>query len=149
MDFDTNPLDDDRPLPFGNKVPSQQSTATSGTQLIAARAMRQKPYFTMIAQFQDLFFKLPELKQKDVDDRLKELYEALMEACESVGISRISIPQLKECCGRGRAQAPTEEAPGLRLGDKVAWLLDKLGFKKCEACKRRQEALNKIRFPGA
>jgi hypothetical protein len=150
MDFDTNPLDEERPLQTGNRVPNQQSTSSNGTQQIMARALRQKPYFSMIAQFQDLFFKLPELRQKEVDERLKGMYETLMEACESVGISRISIPQLKECCGRGRTQPAAVPAPsGLRLGDKVAWLLDKLGFKKCEACRKRQEALNKIRLPGS
>ena len=82
---------------------------------------------------------------REVDVRLQEMFGTLLEACERVGISKMSVPQLKECCGKRRSWKDDIQKPaGLRLGDKLAWILSKLGFKQCEACKRRQEALNRL-----
>ena len=146
MDFDTNPLDEDLPL-SGNRKPGDKSSSTASFALIHARALRQQPYFTLLTQFQTLFYDIPDLTAKDVDARVKVMYDTMMEVCEGAGISRISIPQLKECCGKKRVWR--EEPKGLRLGDKLAWLFDKLGIRKCEGCRKRQEILNKIRIPGS
>jgi hypothetical protein len=146
MDFDTNPLDEDLPLRGVNRIPGNDTT-NSAPARIAMRALRQKPYFILIDRFQKLFYDLPDISVKEVDAQVREMYDVLMEACEGVGISRISIPQLKECCGKKRVWK--DEPKGLRIGDKIAWLFDKLGIKKCEGCKKRQEALNKIRLPGS
>lgn len=147
MNFDDseNPMDQD--VPLTGRKPAPQQDAKSPMAMVAARALRQKPYFILIGQFQKLFYDIPDMTAIEVDGRVKEMYDTLMEACESVGISRISIPQLKECCGKKRVWR--SEGGGLRLGDKLAWLFDRLGIKKCEACRRRQEALNKIRLPGS
>jgi hypothetical protein len=146
--FDSNPLDEvlaDADLKgFASAKPPGQKISVNS---IEARALRQKPYFTLLTQFQTLFYDIPDLTAKDVDDRVKVMYDTLMEVCESVGISRISIPQLKECCGKRRVWK--EELKGLRIGDKLAWLFDKMGIRKCAGCKKRQEALNKIRLPGS
>lgn len=121
---------------------------------------RQKPYFDLIAQFQALFYELPEIGAKDVDARIQAMYQTLMELCEKAGISRISIPQLKECCGRKRTwqeeRAPYPmPAPILDsveksgLGDLIAKLTAFCRIKPCDGCKRRQAFLNKFRWPWA
>lgn len=111
-------------------------------------AERQRPFFKLIAQFHQLFEDIPGMTTREVDERHREMFETLMEACETVGISRMSVPPLKECCGKKRIWKD-ERPGGLLLGDKLAWLLSKLGFKKCKGCEKRQEALNRIRWPGS
>lgn len=125
--------------------PAQKSTRAS--EAILAMARRQQPFHELIGQFHKMFEEIPNLTVREVDARHVEMFSTLLEACETVGISKMSVPPLKECCGKKRVwkdQAPTG---GLRLGDKVAWILTKLGFKKCEGCKKRQEAMNRFRFP--
>jgi hypothetical protein len=145
MDFDTNPLDEERPMT--NSMGGVRKVSIPSVSSLEARALRQRPYFTLVSQFQQLFYDIPDLTAKQADERVQAMYLTLMEVCESAGISRISIPQLKECCGKKREWK--EEKKGLRLGDKLAWLFDKLGIKKCAGCRKRQEALNKLRIPGS
>jgi len=108
---------------------------------------RQAPFFDMIAQFHRLFEEIPQMTTREVDARIQELFKTFLEACEKVGISKMSVPQLKECCGKKRIwkdEAPEPEKKGLRLGDRLAWLFSKLGFKSCPGCKRRQALLNEL-----
>lgn len=137
MDFEENPLDEERPFAGGIRKISKSQ--------IIDLAEKLKPHFLLLEQFQALFYEIPDLTARQVDDRVKVMYETLMEVCSRVGIHRISIPQLKECCGKKRVWK--DERPWFRLGDTIAWITTKLGFRPCEECKQRQETLNRVRWP--
>ncbi len=124
------------------KTPTESSWLKTAVQKTVDR---QQPFFELAAQFHRLFEEIPQMTTREVDVRIKEMFGTFLDSCERVGISKMSVPQLKECCGRKRIWKDEADGPaGLRLGDKLAWILSKLGFKSCEACKRRQEALNQL-----
>jgi hypothetical protein len=150
MDLEYNPLDEDRPA-------SLRPKKIMTTKEIVDISLRQKPYFVLIEQFQALFYELPKIGLKDVDVRIKTMYDTLMETCEQAGISRISIPQLKECCGMRRVWPDENQHPGHApildsveksgLGDLIAKLTAFCRIKPCEGCERRRVFLNKFRWP--
>ena len=123
--------------------------------LIADMAARQAPYLDLIGLFHKLFWELPGLTQKEVDDRLQPMYEKLMEASATVGISRLSVPSLKECCGKkrvwpdalGKSQAMEIVQDTGGLGDVLKKIFSLFGAKPCEGCERRRRWLNGIRWP--
>lgn len=155
MNLEYDPLEEERPA--GTSLRPKKIMMPDE---ILALSMRQKPYFNLIDQFQALFYELPKIGVRDVDIRIQAMYETLMEACEQAGISRISIPRLKECCGMKRVWAEESQvgvppAPILDsvqksgLGDLIERLAAFCGIKPCEGCKRRQAFLNKFRWPWA
>lgn len=124
------------------------------TTLIADMSARQAPFLDLIGQFHKLFWELPNLTTRDVDARLQAMFEKLMEASATVGISRNSVPSLKECCGKKRVWPdeigqsgilPTVQKSG--LGDLIKKLTELCGIKPCEGCERRRRWLNGIRWP--
>lgn len=126
------------------------------TTLIADMAARQAPFLDLIELHHKLFWELPNLSPKEVDERLKVMFEKLMEASSVVGISRNSVPSLKECCGKKRVW-PNEMPDGRSgilpavqktgLGDLIKRLAEWFGIKSCEGCERRRKWLNGIRWP--
>ena len=109
---------------------------------------RQKPFMALIAKFHDLFWDLPKVTTRDVDARLAAMFEDLMDAAGAVGISRMSVPRLKECCGKKREwpgeAPPHEEKLGWGVGDIFRRITRFFGFGHCEACERRRKLLNRI-----
>lgn len=119
-------------------------------------ADRQRPYLELIELFHKLFWELPEITTKDVDARLQSMFDKLMESAATVGISRLSVPSLKECCGKKRIwtdplnQAQVNLTPVVDsggLGDFFKKVFSFLGFKPCAGCEQRLRWLNKIRWP--
>lgn len=126
---------------------------------------RQAPFLELIEQFHKLFWELPNLTTRDVDQRLQPMFDNLMNAAATVGISRNSVPSLKECCGKKRVWpdelnkssifTPVQEsvvqldpkAPAGGLGDFFKKVFSFFGFKPCEGCERRRRWLNSIRWP--
>jgi hypothetical protein len=108
----------------------------------------QLPFMRMIARMHDLFWDLPNVTTRDVDGRLQELYELLMDAAATAGISRMSVPQLRECCGKKRVwpgEPPkVDGALGWGLGDIVRRITRFFGFGHCAKCEERRKALNRI-----
>lgn len=104
----------------------------------------------LIGKFHDLFWDLPKITTRDVDARLQEMFELLMDAAGHVGISRLSVPRLKECCGKARTwpgeppPAPTEEPLGWGVGDIIRRITRLFGIGHCKKCEERRQALNRI-----
>lgn len=149
MDLEYDPLEDTATAPLKPAVASKKISDA-----FLAVAERQRPFFALANQFQALFYELPDLTTRDVDVRIKAMYETCMEVCEKVGIARMSIPQLKECCGRDRvwldehtSYPPVQVARKGGVGDLIAKITGFLGVKPCDGCKRRQAFLNKFRWP--
>jgi hypothetical protein len=140
-DFGADPLADMGAV----QLPPAQKTGRAND-LILAMARRQQPFHELVGQFHKMFEEIPNLTLREVDARHMEMFATLLEACEAVGISKMSVPPLKECCGKKRVWKEPADG-GLRLGDRIAWILTKLGFKKCEGCVKRQAALNRFRLP--
>jgi hypothetical protein len=149
MDLDYDPLED---AATTSRAPGQ----AIHQRRVLAVAERQEPFFTLSSQFQALFYELPKITTREVEVRIRAMHETYLETCERVGISKMSIPQLKDCCGRERvwlderlpapSQAPaTPKKSG--LGDLIAKITGFFGIKPCEECKRRQAMLNKFRWP--
>jgi len=141
-DFEFDPLDHPTEIPV--KPPTG---APVRLELAETITRTQLPFMRMIARMHDLFWDLPSMTTRDVDARLQELFELLMDAAATAGISRMSVPQLKECCGKVRVwprEAPAEEPLGWGLGDIVRRITRFFGFGHCEACERRRKALNRI-----
>jgi hypothetical protein len=139
-DLDYDPLDQESEI----KV-----TPTSGSpvriELAESITRAQLPFMRMIARMHDLFWDLPNVTTRDVDVRLQELYELLMDAAATAGISRMSVPQLRECCGKKRVWPgdPVEKL-GWGLGDIVRRITRLFGIGHCEKCEERRKAWNKI-----
>jgi hypothetical protein len=118
-------------------------------------AARQAPFLALIDLYHKLFWELPNLTTRDVDARLQVMFDKLMEASATVGISRLSVPALKACCGykrvwpdeleKAQAMEVVKDAGG--LGDLLKKIFGLFGAKPCEGCERRRRWLNGIRWP--
>ena len=141
-------MDDDERDPF---------EVTGGLELAAGKPvapglvdeirLRQKPLISLINAFESLYWDLPNLTTRQVDERLQPMYADLLEAASHHGISAITAPKLRECCGKVRTWpdgSTTGEALGWGLGDIVRRLTRALGFRSCEGCERRRLWLNSI-----
>jgi hypothetical protein len=125
------------------------------TTLIADMSARQAPYLDLIALYHKLFWELPEISTRDVDARLQVMFDKLMEVSATVGISRLSVPSLKECCGKkrvwpdelGKSQIMEAVKDAGGLGDLLKKIFSLFGAKPCEGCERRRRWLNGIRWP--
>jgi hypothetical protein len=122
--------------------------------LIADMTARQAPFLDLIELYHKLFWELPNLNTRDVDVRLQAMFDKLMDASSVVGISRNSVPSLKECCGKKRIWPdaigqsgilPTVQSSG--LGDLVKKVIGWIGIKPCKGCEQRRRWLNGIRWP--
>lgn len=147
--FDFDPLEQvsQTPIKPASGSPVRLELAQSITR-------NQLPFMRMIARMHDLFWDLPKITTRDVDVRLQELFELLMDAAAMAGISRMSVPRLAECCGKKRiwpdevAQAVLEhlEDPplGWGVGDIVRRVTRFFGIGHCKKCEERRQALNRI-----
>ena len=114
----------------------------------------QLPFMQMVARMHDLFWDLPKMTTREVDDRLKELFELLLDAAGTAGISRMSVPRLAEFCGKSRIW-PDEVAKAIDehldpehlvwgLGDMIRRVTRFFGIGHCKKCEERRQALNRI-----
>lgn len=105
---------------------------------------RQLPFFDLTAQFHKFFEDVPNLTPRQADERVQGMFQTFLDCCEKVGISKMSVPPLKECCGKKRVWKDEQPAQpgGWRVGDWLAAFFKKFGAKPCEGCKRRQAWLN-------
>ena len=82
------------PTPPGQKLIDRK--------LIEELELKQKPFWPMIKKMEDLFWALPNLSLRQVDERLEKIYEDILDAAGAAGISRMSVPRWRECCGKKR-----------------------------------------------
>lgn len=143
-DLDYDPLEN----VFETEIKLPSAGAPVRLMLSETITRNQLPFMRMIARMHDLFWDLPNVTTRDVDGRLQELYELLMDAAATAGISRMSVPQLRECCGKKRVwpgEAPeAEEKLGWGLGDIIRRITRLFGIGHCEKCEERRKALNRI-----
>jgi len=143
--FETPDLNRSMEIPVGK--PTGSPRAVLSAESITAR---QVPFMLLIGKFHDLFWDLPKITTRNVDARLQEMYELLMQASASAGISRVSVPRLRECCGKkrewpdGTVTGEQEKKIWWGLGDIVFRITRFFGFKHCPACERRRKFLNEI-----
>lgn len=101
----------------------------------------QGEYLKLIDQCQVLFRELPRVTTRDVDKRLEKIFETVMNLAPYVGVSRMSIPLLRDCCGGKRVW--TEDL-GWGLGDIIRRITRLFGFGHCDGCERRRTWLNSL-----
>ena len=128
-DFD--PFEDSRAIPA---VPYSRKPVLPITEIPG-----QKEYLQLVDQCQELFKALPKITTREVDVHLQKIFETIMDLGPYVGVSRISIPLLRDCCGGKRVW---KEELGWGLGDIVRRLTRLLGFGNCDGCERRRIWLN-------
>lgn len=144
-DFDFDPLNEPAQIPI--RPPSGSPVRL---ELAQAIERNQLPFMRIIARMHDLFWDLPNITTRDVDQRLQELFDLTMDAASQVGISRISVPRLSECCGKRRVwpgekpEAAADPVLGWGLGDIVRRITRFFGFGHCQKCEERRKALNRI-----
>jgi hypothetical protein len=85
-----------------------------------------------------------ESPDEQVDAHLEKIYDLIKNLAGLVGISAFSLPRICGDCGRKRRQSVPDGPVG--LGDVLAVFFSWLGFRKCEACERRRQALNRFRL---
>lgn len=114
---------------------------------------RQAPFWKLFKDFSILYSNLPDMPMREVDQRIVELYDGILEAATMVGISRMSVPKLL-CCGKTRAfpsdpdrsqiMEPIVSVKKFRLGDFLKKIFSFFGLKACDGCERRRRFLNRI-----
>lgn len=132
MDYD--PLEDAQVMPA---IPHPPKPVLPLTEVPG-----QKEYLRLIDQCQALFKRVPTLTSREVDVELEKIFETVLDLGAYVGVSRISIPLLRDCCG-GKRSWP-EEPLGWGLGDIIRRVTRILGFKNCGGCERRRLWLNNL-----
>ena len=147
-DLDYDPMEDVTQTPI-----RPPSGAPVRLELSESITKNQLPFMRMIARMYDLFWDLPKITTRDVDERLKELFELLMDAAGTAGISRMSVPRLAECCGKRRVwpdevhaalEAHLDSDLGWGVGDIVRRVTRFFGIGHCKKCEERRQALNRI-----
>lgn len=111
-------------------------------------------------RFYMLWWNLPGMTLRQVDQDVKDMFRMYMDLAPSLGVSRNGIPELRECCGRKRvwkddplsdnnakvlvmppAVDPQEDL-GWCVGDVLRRITRFFGAKYCEKCDRRRRAIN-------
>jgi hypothetical protein len=150
----------------GTPLPSGDVDLAAAAEAIQAKA----DAFRHIAdRFYVLWWNLPEMSLRQIDRELQDLFRMYMDLAPSLGVSRNTIPELRECCGRKRswkdgsllddpavallgAHPIKEDAPkkklGWGLGDLIARVTRVWKVEHCDACELRRLRLNSI-FPPA
>lgn len=116
---------------------------------------RQTPFWNLFKKFDELYSNLPNLSMREVDAKIVELYDQVVDAATMAGISRMSVAKL-QCCGKTRTWTEVND-PGksqvmpaqnsekkFKLGDTLKKIFSWLGFKPCDGCERRRRWLNRI-----
>ena len=153
--------------PAGIGKGAMQSVGDPAALAAQADAIQAKAdAFRLLAdRFYVLWWNLPEMSLRQVDRELQDLFRMYMDLAPSLGVSRNTIPELKECCGRKRSwkdgsllgdpatalmgAAPPTEAPprkklGWGLGDLIARVTRVWKSEHCDACEARRVWLNSI-----
>lgn len=138
--FGEDPISNAPEIPRPAKKPEATPTLNS---TVMKTVDRQLPFYELTAQFHKFFEEVPNLTPRQADERVQGMFQTFLDCCEKVGISKMSVPPLKECCGKKRVWKDEAPAPtGWRIGDKLAAFFKLFGVKPCEGCKKRQAALN-------
>lgn len=121
---------------------------------------RQEAFRDLSDRFYMLWWNLPGMTLRQVDQDVKDMFRMYMDLAPSMGVSRNGIPELRECCGRKRtwkddplsdnnakvlvmppAVDPVESL-GWCPGDIIRRITKFFGAKYCEKCDRRRRAIN-------
>jgi hypothetical protein len=161
-DFDPLDLGQDSALPQAGNVASPAYLSSQANAIQAkAGAFRD-----LADRFYILWWNLPGMSTRDVDRELQDLFRMYMDLAPSLGVSRNTIPALKECCGRKRdwkdgqllgdpsdavigvmppLEKPSQRAKlGWGLGDVIARVTRLWKAEHCDACEARRLWLNSI-----
>ncbi len=140
-----------------------QADVSAEAQLLQTRA---GAFRDLADRFYIVWWNLPGMSIRDVDRELQDLFRMYMDLAPSLGVSRNSIPALKECCGRKRdwkdgqllgdpsdpviGAMPPPEGPakkvrlGWGLGDVIARVTRLWKAEHCAACEARRLWLNSV-----
>lgn len=138
-------------------TPENPATTPEDVRRILARG---EAFRDLADRFYMLWWNLPRMTTRQVDHDVQDMFRMYMDLAPSLGVSRVGIPELRECCGRKRVwgNEPLDEAHqpktlvmapvveeqelGWCPGDLVRRLTRWLGFPYCEKCDQRRRAIN-------
>lgn len=147
----------------GDPAPASKPIAPEEVEAIQAKATA---FRTLADRFYILWWNLPGMSPRDVDRHLVDMFQMYMNLAPSMGVSRNTVQELRECCGKKRpwksdalmgdpsetvrgAISPFYEPPpkdlerlGFGLGDLVARITKVFSKERCGACEVRRRALN-------
>src|SRR6185295_4394117 len=88
-----------------NQAPelSTNSNLSSQVRLLQAKT---DAFRDVADRFYMLWWNLPEMNHRQVDQEVVDLFRMFMDLAPSLGVSRNMIPELRECCGRFRSPFP-------------------------------------------
>jgi len=156
--MDTTP--DFDPLQDGETLIQQLQQNQKLSEEVLRLQARQEAFRSLADRFYMLWWNMPGMTLKQVDQDVQDMFRMYMDLAPSMGVSRNGIPELRECCGRKRvwkddrltgnagqvlvmppATDPVEVL-GWCPGDIVRRITRLFGAKYCDACDRRRRAIN-------
>lgn len=155
--MDTNdsfdPLEDSSP-----KTTAPTSTNDELIDEVRRLQARSDAFRSLADRFYMVWWNLPAMTTKQVDQDIQDMFRMLMELAPALGISRNGIPELRECCGRKRTwkddrlsgksdtlramPAVKDEELGWCPGDIIRRITKFFGARYCEKCDKRRRAIN-------
>lgn len=145
------------PLEEGERQIAKMAADEKLTETIRQLNARQDAFRSLADRFYMLWWNLPGMTLRQVDQDVRDMFRMYMDLAPSLGVSRNGIPELRECCGRKRTwrddqlvgddqvlvMAPVkEEKLGWCPGDIVRRVTKFFGAAYCEKCDRRRRAIN-------
>lgn len=162
--------DDFDPLEEGERQIEKLEANEKLTETVRQLQARQEAFRDIADRFYMLWWNLPGMTLRQVDQDVQDMFRMYMDLAPSLGVSRNGIPELRECCGRTRTpfrsdglaiqggalldpQKTISGAQGVvspfyepKLGwcpgDIIRRVTRFFGAKPCERCDRRRRAIN-------
>lgn len=120
---------------------------------------RQEAFRDLADRFYLLWWNLPGMTTRQVDQDVRDMFRMYMDLAPSLGVSRNGIQELRECCGRKRIwkddpisgthpeqllimPVVSDEKLGWCPGDIVRRITRFFGAKYCEKCDKRRRTIN-------
>ncbi len=130
------------------------------TETVRRLQARQDAFRDIADRFYMLWWNLPGMTLRQVDQDVQDMFRMYMDLAPSLGVSRNGIPELRECCGRKRSWGDErisdhssqilimppvkaqEENLGWCPGDILRRITRLFGVPYCEKCDLRRKRIN-------
>lgn len=155
MDTNTeyDPLEDGE-----DRISKLEANADLSDQVRQIQA-RQDAFRDLADRFYLLWWNLPGMTTRQVDQDVRDMFRMYMDLAPSLGVSRNGIPELRECCGRKRIWKDDpisgthpeqllvmpkvkDEELSWCPGDIIRRVTRFFGVRYCEKCDKRRRAIN-------
>ena len=148
------------PAEFSGDNPTVPATNQALSEEAKRIQARTDAFRDLSDRFYALWWNIPGMTLRQVDREVQDMFRMYMDLAPSLGVSRNSIPELRECCGRKRvwkddplsdnnvqvlvmpAVVDPVEKIGWCPGDIIRRITRFFGARYCEKCDHRRRAIN-------